>query len=78
MERRLKLHPRWNAQLLFGRNDFRTAELTAELVAEAIRNPAIRHFEGPGHSKPWHPEAEPDDSALYWAHRSQTPWRDGQ
>jgi poly(ribitol-phosphate) beta-N-acetylglucosaminyltransferase len=74
-ERRLKLHPRWNYQLLFHRFEFRTPELTDEIVAEARANPAIRHFEGPGHSKPWHPESDPADRALYWAHRERTPWR---
>jgi lipopolysaccharide biosynthesis glycosyltransferase len=73
-ERRLRLHPRWNLQTLFRRSDVRTAELTEQRVAEAWKDPAIRHFEGPGHSKPWHPDAEPEDSALYWAHRDQTPW----
>jgi lipopolysaccharide biosynthesis glycosyltransferase len=71
---RLRLHPRWNLQTLFRRSDVRTPELTEQRVAEAWANPAIRHFEGPGHSKPWHPDAEPEDSALYWAHRNQTPW----
>jgi lipopolysaccharide biosynthesis glycosyltransferase len=73
-QRRLKLHPRWNFQLLFRRFDFRTEELTSQLVDEASSAPAIRHFEGPGHSKPWHPDAEPEDRALYWSYRSQTPW----
>jgi hypothetical protein len=73
-EKRLKLHPRWNSQLLFHRFNIRTAEITDEVVSEACERPAIRHFEGPGHSKPWHPEADRDDAALYWAHRNQTPW----
>jgi len=73
-EHRLRIHPRWNVQTLFRRSDVRTPELTEQRVAEAWNNPAIRHFEGPGHSKPWHPDAEPEDSALYWAHRRQTPW----
>jgi lipopolysaccharide biosynthesis glycosyltransferase len=73
-ERRLKLHPRWNFQLIFDRFEARTEELTDEVIAEARNNPAIRHFEGPGHSKPWHPDAEPGDRELYWAHRRATPW----
>jgi lipopolysaccharide biosynthesis glycosyltransferase len=74
-EHRVKLHPRWNVQNLFRRSDVRTEELTESLVAEAMSDPAIRHFEGPGHSKPWHPEAEfPDDVELYTAHRRETPW----
>jgi lipopolysaccharide biosynthesis glycosyltransferase len=71
---RLKLHPRWNYQLLFKRVGFRTEELTDEVVTEARAKPAIRHFEGPGHSKPWHSEADPADADVYWAHRNQTPW----
>jgi lipopolysaccharide biosynthesis glycosyltransferase len=73
-EHRLKLHPRWNVQTLFWRSEVRTADLTEQRVAEARTDPAIRHFEGPGHSKPWHPDAEPEDSARYWLHRDQTPW----
>jgi lipopolysaccharide biosynthesis glycosyltransferase len=73
-EHRLKLHPRWNYQLIFDRFEARTDELTDEVLAEARENPAIRHFEGPGPSKPWHPDADPQNQALYWAHRSQTPW----
>jgi lipopolysaccharide biosynthesis glycosyltransferase len=74
-QQRLKLHPRWHCQLLFKRYEARTEELTEERVAEALRDPAIRHFEGPGHSKPWHPEAEfPEDRELYWKHRRRTPW----
>ncbi len=74
-EHRLKLHPRWNVQTLFRRTEVRTEELTERRVAEALSRPAIRHFEGPGHSKPWHPEAEfPDDVELYMAHSRETPW----
>jgi lipopolysaccharide biosynthesis glycosyltransferase len=73
--RRLKLHPRWNYQLLFRRFDVRTAELTDEVVAEAARRPAIWHFEGPGQSKPWHAQPEfPEDAELYRRYRAGTPW----
>jgi lipopolysaccharide biosynthesis glycosyltransferase len=74
-EVRLKLHPRWNVQTLFRRSAVRTEELTERRVAEALSDLAIRHFEGPGHSKPWHRAAEfPDDVELYTAHRRETPW----
>jgi lipopolysaccharide biosynthesis glycosyltransferase len=73
-DRRLKLDPRWNVQLNFGRGHLFTAELTEKVVAKAQRTPAILHFEGPAGSKPWHPDADPEDRALYWSHRSRTPW----
>jgi lipopolysaccharide biosynthesis glycosyltransferase len=74
-EHRLKLHPRWNAQTLFRRSEVRTEELTERRVAQAFSNPAIRHFEGPGHSKPWHSTPEfADDIELYTTHRCETPW----
>jgi len=72
--RRLPLHPRWNFM-----NSMRfpwSAEVFgAEVVEEARRRPAIRHFEGPDENKPWHPGSQSDDRALYLAHRRQTPWR---
>jgi lipopolysaccharide biosynthesis glycosyltransferase len=73
-DRRLKLHPRWNYQRLFSRSRVRTHELTEDLVSEARTRPAIQHFEGPGHSKPWHEDADPEMSSLYQRHLRQTPW----
>ena len=72
--RRLELHPRWNCMnsvLLFPR----AADVFgAAAVAEARLHPAIRHFEGPGDNKPWHPDCERDRRELYFEHRRHTPW----
>lgn len=72
--RRLALHPRWNLMnsiLLFASaNDV----FGADVVAEARATPAIRHFEGPGPNKPWHPLCEREGRELYLRHRRQTPW----
>lgn len=73
-ERRLPLHPRWNVMnsvLLFpwSADVFGTAALE-----EARRDPAIRHFEGPGANKPWHFLCERETRELYLRHRRATPW----
>lgn len=72
--RRLALDPRWNCM-----NSFSAFPKTARIVGRralkhALRHPAIRHFEGPEHNKPWHPGADPQARALYLRHARQTPW----
>ncbi len=71
--RRRPLHPRWNAM-----NIFRLPEAAvvfgADAIAEARRDPALRHFEGPDDNKPWHPACTHDDRERYFAHRRRTPW----
>jgi lipopolysaccharide biosynthesis glycosyltransferase len=72
--RRLELHPRWNLMnsiTLFPRA---LEVFGAEAVAEARADPAIRHFEGPGANKPWHPDCERELRELYFEHRRHTPW----
>lgn len=68
-----QLHPRWNVM-----NSMRFPQseevFGAGEVAEARRQPAIRHFEGPGDNKPWHYACRRDDRELYLAHRAKTPW----
>jgi lipopolysaccharide biosynthesis glycosyltransferase len=73
-DRRLPLHPRWNCMnsiLLFGSS---VEVFGADAVAEARRNPAIRHFEGPSVNKPWHLLCERGMREVYFDHRRQTPW----
>jgi lipopolysaccharide biosynthesis glycosyltransferase len=72
-ERRLPLHPRWNVMNSFR---WRTADevFGPGAAAEARRNPAIRHFEGPDENKPWHYLCQSDLQRLYFAHRRKTPW----
>ena len=72
--RRLPLHPRWNCMnsiLLFPQaaEVFEPSEL-----AEARRDPAIRHFEGPAENKPWHFLCSHELRELYAEHRRNTPW----
>lgn len=72
-ERRLALHPRWNAMNALRLP--RAAEVFgADVLEEALRRPAIRHFEGPGHNKPWSYTASREARRLYSRHRRATPW----
>lgn len=71
---RVPLHPRWNCMnglLVF---PWSTEVLGETAVAEALANPAIRHFEGPGPYKPWHYLCERQWRTLYRRHRRATPW----
>lgn len=71
---RVALHPRWNCMngiLVF---PWSTEVLGAKAVAEAIENPAIRHFEGPGPYKPWHYLCQSEWRDVYRRHRRATPW----
>ena len=72
--RRRRLEPRWNCMnsiLLFPES---VEIFGAAAVEEARRNPAVRHFEGPGDNKPWHRGCERAMRELYIEHRRQTPW----
>jgi lipopolysaccharide biosynthesis glycosyltransferase len=74
--KRVPLHPRWNcmnslfffpqARQVFG----------SEVVRQAIRTPAIVHFEGPELAKPWHYLSRHPYRRTYKRHRSMTPWPD--
>ncbi len=73
--RRVTLHPRWNcmnALFLYPESDDVLGAAEAE---QARREPAIRHFEGPGHSKPWSPECRQPHREAYLAHRRATAGR---
>jgi lipopolysaccharide biosynthesis glycosyltransferase len=72
--RRLALPPRWNCMNSFFVYPWSADVFDADALEEAKRNPAIRHFEGPGVSKPWHYLCEHDSRELYARHRGQTPW----
>ena len=73
-ERRLSLHPRWNAMNSVMYFPLARELFGAEAVEEARRSPAIRHFEGPADNKPWHYLCRWDMRELYFYHRQQTPW----
>lgn len=72
--RRLVLHPRWNCMNSFEVFPWSAQVLGAEPLAEALRNPAIRHFEGPSINKPWHYLCERPMKEVYFEHRAHTPW----
>jgi lipopolysaccharide biosynthesis glycosyltransferase len=71
--RRLALHPRWNAMNSL-RFDCARDVFAPDELDEARRQPAIRHFEGPGDNKPWHRGCRRAERALYDRHRRETPW----
>ena len=75
---RLPLHPRWNCmnQVI---HSPRSIEVFGEQrTEEAVRDPAIRHFEGGAQPRPWDPEFQGADSELYWSYRRLTPWADAR
>jgi lipopolysaccharide biosynthesis glycosyltransferase len=72
--RRMALHPRWNVMNIFGHEDWSAEVFGRAALEEALSEPAIRHFEGPGDNKPWHRGCGFADRDAYWAHRRQTPW----
>lgn len=73
--KRAPLHPRWNCQnTLFYFPRRSSAVFGADVVREAVRAPAIVHFEGPALAKPWHFLCKHPLRAEYWRHRAATPW----
>lgn len=73
-DRRLALAPRWNCMNSFFVYPWSTDIFEPSDLEEAKRNPAVRHFEGPGINKPWHYLCQHDRRELYALHRRQTPW----
>jgi lipopolysaccharide biosynthesis glycosyltransferase len=71
---RYALHPRWNVMNSFQVYPWSEDTFGREELAEALANPAIRHFEGPSINKPWHLLCERDMRELYRHFRRQTPW----
>jgi lipopolysaccharide biosynthesis glycosyltransferase len=73
-DRRLPLAPRWNCMNSFFAYPWSAEIFDPAALEEAKRNPAVRHFEGPGINKPWHYLCPHDSRELYAMHRRQTPW----
>jgi lipopolysaccharide biosynthesis glycosyltransferase len=73
-DRRLPLAPRWNAMVALERLGWSRELFGAEAVRAALDEPAIRHFEGSGPNKPWHPAADAGGRRLYAGFRARTPW----
>ena len=73
----LPLHPRWNTQNSFWAWRQWAVEVFGEaLLEEATTDPGIRHFEGPGISKPWHYLCPYPGRKEYRALLAETPWAD--
>jgi len=74
-ERRLALHPRWNCMNSVLSFPWSREVFGPEAVEEARARPGIRHFEGPGRNKPWHPLSRAPGRRRWLAHRAATAWR---
>lgn len=73
----LALHPRWNVQNSFWSwRKWASEVFDAAVLDEATRSPAIRHFEGPNLSKPWHYLCPHPGRHAYRDVMQRTPWRD--
>jgi lipopolysaccharide biosynthesis glycosyltransferase len=73
----LPLHPRWNTQNIFWAWRQWAVEVFGEAAVEdAIRQPGIRHFEGPGLAKPWHYLCPYPGRKEHRALLAETPWAD--
>lgn len=72
--RRVALHPRWNLMNSMVRFPYSDYVLGQRPLSEARRDPAIRHFEGPGVNKPWHAACDFEGREHYFHHRRGTPW----
>lgn len=73
-DRRLPLHPRWNCQNSVFYYAWAEDVFGASAVTEARADPAIIHFEGPEHAKPWHHRSTHPYQQAYLEHRAGTPW----
>lgn len=73
---RLELPPRWNAMLGVERLPHAEELFGIAAVRDALERPVIRHFEGSGANKPWHPDSPGESQELYASYRRLTPWPD--
>jgi lipopolysaccharide biosynthesis glycosyltransferase len=69
------LPPKWNAQnSLWSWPGWAAEVFGPQELAEAMRDPAVRHFEGPSVAKPWHYLCPVPHRELYRRMLFQTPW----
>lgn len=68
------LHPRWNCQTSLFLWPEAEGVFGAEVVAEAVSDPAIIHFEGPGPSKPWNYLCKHPYRRRYYEHLTAAGW----
>ena len=71
---RLALHPRWNCQNSCFYFPWAAEVFGAEILREALEHPAILHFEGGDHAKPWHYLNTHPYRHAYRRTLAQTPW----
>lgn len=71
---RIRLHPRWNCMNCIFLFPESRKIFGDEIVDEAIKKPAIVHFEGPGPGKPWHFLSKHPFKQQYLRYRGMTPW----
>jgi len=67
-ERRLRLHPRWNATNAL-RHNWSRGTFPRLAHWRARLRPGLRHFEGPDANKPWHPNCIEAQRDVYRRHR---------
>lgn len=72
--RRQALHPRWNLMNSIRRFPWADELLHPAERRDAIRRPAIVHFEGPAENKPWHVLCDHPYRDRYAECRRATPW----
>lgn len=73
-DRRLPLHPRWNAQNGMFVGEWGTRLLDPQQLQEALQRPGLLHFEGGSFGKPWHFLSRHPLRERYYFHRRRTPW----
>lgn len=72
-----RLHPRFNCMNSLHTRPRLAREVFGEpAFSQALKRPAVRHFEGSGSNKPWHALHPREGRALYRTHRRATPWPD--
>ena len=73
-EQRLPLHPRWNCMNTLLLSNAARETFGPSAIDEALRDPGILHFEGPGPAKPWHYLCKHPQRDEYVRHRAASPW----
>lgn len=72
---RVALHPRWNAQnSLFAWPRLASETFGTARAREAVEDPSILHFEGPGAAKPWHRGSRHPWRSAYRSLAADTAW----
>ncbi|MBI2382590.1 MAG: glycosyltransferase family 8 protein [Gammaproteobacteria bacterium] len=72
--KRHPLHPRWNCMNSLFHFPYSRDVYGEVQLREAVAAPAILHFEGPGHAKPWHFENRHPFRRQYYRHMRGTGW----